>query len=403
MLGCQDFCGYYDWTFHYVRRRFGQQAVKQLWSGAIGGDSQAHYLTAGAAEGLLGLYKVWTKTGEDEKCDWTFTLDEQKNVLRWDMRQCPSKGFLINNDLHADEDYCDHCMGWTIPLLERIGVEVAGHEHNHAGQCWGEMRLKGRPYQPLDLPIDIRKDDRWKRGFIDRWQDGTKLPLLGQGSADPCDVLRDWFSQADRLIVLGRGPSAAEARAEAAASPWVLVTDPTYVTGDVFDGEPAGVLIGDRSQRLADVARRFLATEPSRRPLLMHTYLPGVPMLDFASHGLPRPVPILPQLIRAGLYAHQPRQPYPTTGVFLTLLAVSLGKPVRLAGIDLYRHPSGKTYATGDLSSPELPSVHSLACDLHHLRAAQRHARGGLSMPETLVRLLNAGDAAPAESRPKGP
>src|SRR5438128_8368535 len=104
MLGCQDFCGYYDWTFHHVRQRYGQQAVHELWAKAIGGDSQDHYLRAAQRAGLRGLYEVWTQTGKDEKCDWTFTLDEERNVLRWDMRQCPSKGFLINNNLNADED-----------------------------------------------------------------------------------------------------------------------------------------------------------------------------------------------------------------------------------------------------------------------------------------------------------
>jgi len=371
MLGCQDFCGYYDWTFHYVRRRFGQRAVHDLWAKAIGGDSQAHYLQAGLTDGLRGLYSVWTQTGKDEQCDWTFTLDEQKNVLRWDMRQCPSKGMLIDNDLHADEDYCDHCMGWMIPLLEKVGVEVTAHEHNHCGQCWGEMRLKDRPSQPLDLPIDIRKDARWKRGHLDRWTNGRKLPVLNASGPDSCDVLRDWFAAADELVVLGRGPSAVEPAAKTLPRKCVLVTDPTYVTRDVFDGEPAAVLIGDRSQLLPEIAHRYGQTEPSRRPLLMHAYLPGVPMLDFVSHGLPRPVPILPQLIRSGLYAHQSRSPYPTSGVFLVLLAVSLGKPVQVAGIDLYQHPSGKTYASDTAPSTHvMPHMHSVDCDLRHLRAA---------------------------------
>src|SRR4051812_28330701 len=140
MLGCQDFCGYYDWTFAFVRQRFGEEALHELWAEAIGGESQSHYSLAGARDGLRGLYDTWTKTGEEENCDWTFTLDEARNVLRWDMRRCPSKGLLINEDLAADEDYCDHCMGWMIPLLSQIGVEVAAHEHNHFGQCWGEMR-----------------------------------------------------------------------------------------------------------------------------------------------------------------------------------------------------------------------------------------------------------------------
>ena len=82
MLGCQDFCGYYDWTFHHVQREFGEAAVKRLWSEAIGGESQLHYLQAALQKGLLGLYQTWVQTGEDESCDWTFTLDEDRNVLR---------------------------------------------------------------------------------------------------------------------------------------------------------------------------------------------------------------------------------------------------------------------------------------------------------------------------------
>ena len=112
MLGCHDFCGYYDWTFAFLRKHFGEPAAVSLWEHAIGGESQAHYLVAGQKAGLKGLYDTWVTTGEDEKCDWTFTLDEQRNVLRTDMRQCPSKGFLLGNDLVADEDYCDHCEGW---------------------------------------------------------------------------------------------------------------------------------------------------------------------------------------------------------------------------------------------------------------------------------------------------
>lgn len=84
MLGCQDFCGYYDWTFHFVRQRYGKEALEKLWADAIGMDSQRHYLQAGLANGLRGLYHTWVKTGEEEHCDWTFTLDEKKNVLRWD-------------------------------------------------------------------------------------------------------------------------------------------------------------------------------------------------------------------------------------------------------------------------------------------------------------------------------
>jgi hypothetical protein len=380
MLGCQDFCGYYDWTFHYLRRRFGQDAVHKLWAQAIAHDAQQHYITAGKNEGLRGLHDTWVKTGEEEQCDWTFTLNEQKNVLRLDMRQCPSKGFLLGNDLNADEDYCDHCMGWTGPALDVIGAEVASHEHNHCGQCWWEMRMKGSPHQPLDLDIDIRKRPDWGRGYVERWKSNTKLPLLERGGAsDPCRVLLDWFADTDHLTVLGRGPSAADNWVRDQPRDAVIVADPTYALRDVFDGEPAGVLIGDRPGNLRQVAERFNATPPQQRPLLMHLFLPGNPMIDFVAEGLPRPVPILPLLIRTGLYTHQPGQPYPTTGTFALMLAVALQKQTAVAGVDLYKHPSGNMYH-GEPPGFTWPSWHSEACDLAHIRLAMSKAAKPVSL-----------------------
>jgi hypothetical protein len=322
MLGCQDFCGYYDWTFHYIRRRWGNDALREFMSEAVGADAQSHYSKA-AADGLRGLLQCWDKTGSDEHCDWTFTLDEGRNVLRWDMRQCPSKGFLLNNDLNADEDYCDHCMGWIVPLLDRAGIEVVAHEHNHCGQCWAEMRVRGKPYESLSgRPGDIRLDPRWQRGFVDSWRTGVKQPVepnvrAGRDAADPCDVLIAWLSPA-RARPGGDSnglDSAATGHYENA-----IVTGDVYASRGAADGEPLVVILDDRS--LDAVARRFNATPAEQRPLLACAYLPdGGASPDFLAHGIPRPIPILPLLIRAGLYQHQPGSPHPSSADFALLLA----------------------------------------------------------------------------------
>ena len=69
-----------------------------------------------------------------------------------------------------------------------------------------------------------------------------------------------------------------------------------------------------------------IASPAARRPVLLHAYLPRSPMLDFVGHGLPRPLPILPLLIRTGKYVHQPGGREPSPKALLAALAEALGK-----------------------------------------------------------------------------
>jgi len=392
MLGCHDFCGYYDWTFGYVRSRFGDEALMGLWAEAIGRDSQRHYEEAGRREGLAGLAKAWNQTGIDEHCEWSLTLDEKNNFLRWDMRQCPSKGFLLSNDCNADEDYCDHCMGWIIPLLARIGMEVTGHEHNHVGQCWAEISVRGKGREFPDLKIDIRNEPGWTCGYLHRWRNNHRLPLLDDfcASSDPCVLLGAWFSRTDHLLVMGRGAGTAKLKAHDVPADAALVTGAAYAMRDTFVSDPLGVLLSDRVDDLAKVAERFHATPTERRPLLMYTYLPSSQPIDFVSAGLPRPVPILPQLIRQGYYAHKPGQCCPTTDVFLAMLAISLQKRVHVLEIEVCQQADGKVFADDAQSTRDVtrPVRHSRQCDLSHLREAIAKASAPVHLAEHLQQLI---------------
>ena len=344
MLGCQDFCGHYEWTFHYVRRRWGQDAVRRFWAEAIGGESQQHYTQSAVRSGLPGLCETCVQTGVDEGCDWTLTCDEAKNILRCDMRECPSKGFLIKNDRNADEDYCDHCMGWEIPLLARSDIEIVAHEHNHCGQCWEAIRVKGLPSEPIEIEADIRRDPRWNHGYVHRWENGQRQPLMPSVSAspDPCDVLAAWFAPHNSLTILGNGSQETHLKLSANQDAAVLTTDGAYANRRWCPVDPAAVLIGNNAANLTGLAARFLAASPDRRPLLLYPFLPRVPMLDFVSLGLPRPMPILPLLIRCGLYVHQSGGPNPDPMELLSLLAVALQKRIIPADVDLQVLPASE-------------------------------------------------------------
>ncbi len=311
MLGCQDFCGHYEWTFHYIRSRWGEEALERYWREAIAGESQRHYAEAAKNNGLRGLYDQYAQTGEDERCDWTYTLDEAKNFLRCDMRECPSKGFLLKNDLNADGDYCDHCQNWEIPLMRSVGVEIVAHEHNHCGQCWAVYRMAGQPFEAVDLPCDIRNDARWRHGYLHRWEKDRRLPLAPElGDAyDACETLKVWWKNA------------------AQQSPMVrIAADADYNDRNRCPFEPAAVLFDSPPADLKATALRYLEMPPELRPLLLYAYLPCVPFIDFTVVGLPRPLPLLPLLIYQGVYEHHPGGATPPIAGFLRWFLAALKK-----------------------------------------------------------------------------
>ena len=161
MIGVQDFIGYYDWTFEYLRRSFGEQAVKAYWVKCISEDSQRHARDLIVGKGFDGMYEYWAHTLEMEEAGYTF--DRGEDYFRIDMFDCPSKGHLIRRGLAAYHDYCEHCIGWIKPLMDDAGF-VVNHEHNHAGQCWWEMRRATNPVEappPVSGPHDVRLLAKW--------------------------------------------------------------------------------------------------------------------------------------------------------------------------------------------------------------------------------------------------
>ncbi len=166
MLGVQDFIGYYDWTFEYLRRKYGEEALRAYWEEAIAFDSQHHAYELIRDKGFEGMAQYWGYTLDMEEAGYTITKTE--NFFRIDMFDCPSKGFLIKRGQSYYHDYCEHCMGWVKPIMDRTGF-VIDHEHNHQGQCWWEMhrveidsRRELEP--PLRGPQDVRKLKAWRKG-----------------------------------------------------------------------------------------------------------------------------------------------------------------------------------------------------------------------------------------------
>lgn len=164
MIGVYDFNGHYEWTFAWLETEGGTPFLREYWDVAIHQDSQSHAVEVIRQKGIAGMAEYWGHTLNQEGGTHSTTATE--SVFRIDMHDCPSKGFLIRNQLQQHHDYCDHCLGWIGPMLKRAGF-VIDHQHNHRGQCWWEMRHAtdaAPPSRPGELAgqRDVRLRPDWK-------------------------------------------------------------------------------------------------------------------------------------------------------------------------------------------------------------------------------------------------
>jgi hypothetical protein len=177
MLGCYDFCGYYEWTFDWLERLGGEALLADYWAQSVSRDSNRDLAELFREEGFDGMAKYWAHTLEEESPSRGYTLKQTSESFRIDMHDCPSKGFLIRNGLESYRDYCDHCIGWIGTTMKDAGF-VIDHEHNHRGQCWWEMHREGTTLSEGDTGVnDVRRMPGWSSDPttpIDRFINATE-------------------------------------------------------------------------------------------------------------------------------------------------------------------------------------------------------------------------------------
>jgi len=180
MIGSYDFCGHYEWTFAWLENKGGKALLESYWAEAIATDSQSHAAQLIRNEGFAGMMEYWGHTLAEESPNAAYHMTRGDGVVRCDMHECPSKGFLLRNGLEQHRDYCDHCIGWIAPVMEKAGYCVE-HEHNHRGQCWWEFRRKDDPsLAPCPGKLSGQRDVR----LLASWAGGTH-DVFGRAEAQP--------------------------------------------------------------------------------------------------------------------------------------------------------------------------------------------------------------------------
>lgn len=171
MIGCAEFILGYDWTFEYLRRTYGEDAVRRYWRECISLDSQRHARELIIGRGFDGMEEYWGHTLAEEEAGYTSVRTDE--AFRIDMYACPSQGLLKERGQAHYHDYCEHCMGWLEPLLRETGF-VIHHAHNHNCQCYWEIvptAATPAPSAPGELAgaDDIRLSPGWDTGDIHVW------------------------------------------------------------------------------------------------------------------------------------------------------------------------------------------------------------------------------------------
>lgn len=176
MIGCAEFILGYDWTFEYLRRTYGEDAVRRYWQECISLDSQRHARELIIPRGFDGMEEYWGHTLAEEEAGYTSA--RSGNAFRMDMYACPSQGLLKARGQECYADYCEHCMGWIESVLRDAGF-VVHHAHNHNCQCYWEIvpaESTPPPSAPGELAgtDDIRLKPGWDTGRLHLWIAGVR-------------------------------------------------------------------------------------------------------------------------------------------------------------------------------------------------------------------------------------
>ena len=98
MISCTEFVLLYSELFKFIDKKEGKDGVMKYWE-YISDTYVADLLgKAVEKEGLKGCWDYWSKSLNEEACDFKMTLDEENNDFSIYMSGCPSKK-LINEQL----------------------------------------------------------------------------------------------------------------------------------------------------------------------------------------------------------------------------------------------------------------------------------------------------------------
>ncbi len=162
MVSCTEFIPLYSELFKYLEDIGGHNEVVRYWEYIS--DTYVADLLGKEVEskGLRGCWDYWTKSLNEEACDFRMELDEKNGTFSIDMRYCPSRGRL-NGYKHMEpyHDYCGHCALLYARQLEKFDIEMEEFDVSRIDEakCVLKFRTETKKKNGEKLHMDRRAAD----------------------------------------------------------------------------------------------------------------------------------------------------------------------------------------------------------------------------------------------------
>ena len=121
MISCTEFIPAYSELFKFLHNKGGKEAVIKFWE-SLSDAFLDNLRQLATKKGLQGCFEYWSHTLTEEAADFKMTLDEEKGLFEIHMRNCPSKGRLLEmKHIEPYKSYCEHCDTLYRRVLEPLG------------------------------------------------------------------------------------------------------------------------------------------------------------------------------------------------------------------------------------------------------------------------------------------
>ena len=148
MIPSDHFVRFYNEVFKYIIKQ-GPGEIEKYYARVT--KNQEYHCLKLFKSGLQGMFDYWEHIRIEENCDMVNHLTD--DCYSFEFFSCPSLSKVVDNDAEPCPQYCNHCPGWILPLMSKVGVYAVYNLIDRK-----EPRCEMFVYRKRDLAEDKRQE-----------------------------------------------------------------------------------------------------------------------------------------------------------------------------------------------------------------------------------------------------